>query len=186
MVWYVFDGIKDRKNCRLCANQTVDWTLFLFTPHVPLQVICFLSLVTWRNHLQPSAQWPKSLLCSQYLLYYRTTIRITFCFSTDYTIRVHRTYRTTCCFSGDSFNQKLLGPQSLSSEGHHPGHPSEVGELLVLPVVAFGCLLPLGRLLCCLAEALGFSHPECWSVFFGKPVGLLPWLAAISSSKMGW
>ncbi|CAK9111116.1 unnamed protein product [Durusdinium trenchii] len=27
-----------------------------------------------------------------------------------------------------------------------------VGELLVLPVVAFGCLLPLGRLLCCLAE----------------------------------
>ncbi|CAJ1452061.1 unnamed protein product [Effrenium voratum] len=27
-----------------------------------------------------------------------------------------------------------------------------VGELLVLPVVAFGCLLPLGRLLCCVAE----------------------------------
>jgi hypothetical protein len=108
-IWYVFDGIKDRKNCRLCANQTVDWTLFLFTPHVPLQVICFLSLVTWRNHLQPSVQWPKSLLCSQYLLYYRTTRRITFCFSTDYTIRIHRTYRTTCCFSGDSFTHPRWG-----------------------------------------------------------------------------
>ena len=28
----------------------------------------------------------------------------------------------------------------------------QVGEVLVLPVVAFGCLLPLGRLLCCVAE----------------------------------
>ncbi|CAE7864893.1 CAT1 [Symbiodinium microadriaticum] len=34
-----------------------------------------------------------------------------------------------------------------------------VGELLVLPVVAFGCLLPLGRLLCCLAED-GFLPPQ--------------------------
>ena len=34
-----------------------------------------------------------------------------------------------------------------------PSAQSEVGELLVLPVVAFGCLLPLGRLLCCLAQA---------------------------------
>ena len=43
----------------------------------------------------------------------------------------------------------------MTGEIDSPQVPPQVGELLVLPVVAFGCLLPLGRLLCCLAEAIG-------------------------------
>eukprot|EP00435_Cladocopium_sp_Y103_P004288 s5591_g1.t1 len=66
----------------------------------------------------------------------------------------------------------------LNSSPEAPGRPmAQVGELSVLPVVAFGCLLPLGRLLCCLAEEL-IGRPRLTIQSVGQFVGN-PWARAI-------